>query len=297
MKQSLLLLSLLPVGLFGQSIFNDDFSDGLAAATGSSDTNWYKTTSNGAYEEGSGYLGLVSGTSGRGIHTTFGATSLGVGDSIRATFTFNTPDTIGSDRSSSLRFGLFNSNSLDASKDYTDSTSPDWDVVTGYMGALDVNMLDGSDTGAYERIAPSGTGANERLLGTTAFFDNLDSGGSDFTFYDNATYTGTFTLQRLDENTISISTVLSILGGGELTSFTVADASASETTFDIFGLHVNSNSFGSSNTPGEDDNGIDITEVSLDYIPGAVVPEPSTYAAFAALAALGFVGYRRRKQQ
>ncbi|MDP0498493.1 MAG: PEP-CTERM sorting domain-containing protein [Verrucomicrobiota bacterium JB022] len=294
-KYSLLLLASLPVGLFGSTIFDDSFSDGLAAATGPSDTNWYKSTSSQSYEEATGYLGLVSGSSGRGIHTVFGSQSLNVGDSLRASFTFNTPDTVGTDRTGSFRFGFFNSNGMSAAQDYTSSTDAAWDPVRGYMAAMDVNVLDGSDTGIFKRQDPSGTGANNRLLGTTSFYDTLGTGGSDFSMVDNATYTGTFSITRLDATTLQFTAVLSILGGGEITSFSVEDDAATTMAFDMFGLHVNSATFGTSNAAGEADNGLDFTNVMVTYVPGAVVPEPSTYAALTALVALGFVACRRRR--
>lgn len=52
-----------------------------------------------------GALGLVSGSSGRGIRTTFAPQTLSEGQTLKATFKFTTPDTIGTDRDSAFRIG------------------------------------------------------------------------------------------------------------------------------------------------------------------------------------------------
>ena len=44
-------------------------------------------------------------------------------------------------------------------------------------------------------------------------------------------------------------------------------------SFDMLAFHANSNIFGSSNTPGEPDNGIDFSNVTIEF---NAVPEPSS---------------------
>src|SRR4051812_10682706 len=56
------------------------------------DTNWWTSTTSSAIEVSAGSMGLVSGSSGRGIHGTYPLQTLSnVGDSLKATFTFTTP--------------------------------------------------------------------------------------------------------------------------------------------------------------------------------------------------------------
>ena len=55
------------------TIVDDSFADGDLAKTGALDTNWYYSSSSSALEIAPGALGLVTGTSGRGMHTNFSA--------------------------------------------------------------------------------------------------------------------------------------------------------------------------------------------------------------------------------
>jgi hypothetical protein len=71
------------------------------------DTDWWTSTGSTAIEVSVGSLGLVTGTSGRGIHGTFTPQTLNVGDTLTATFTFTTPATVGTNAQSAFRIGLF----------------------------------------------------------------------------------------------------------------------------------------------------------------------------------------------
>ena len=71
------------------------------------DTDWWTTTSSSAIEASVGSLGLVSGGSGRGIRATFAPQTLGVGDTLTATYSFTTPANVGTNRSTALRVGLY----------------------------------------------------------------------------------------------------------------------------------------------------------------------------------------------
>ena len=59
------------------------------------DTDWWTSTTTTAIEVSAGSLGLVTGTSGRGIHGTFPAQTLNVGEALKVTFAFRTPATVG----------------------------------------------------------------------------------------------------------------------------------------------------------------------------------------------------------
>src|SRR3954471_4162315 len=60
------------------------------------DSNWWTSSASSGIEVSVGSLGMVTGTSGRGIHTIFPTQTLAnVGDSLVATYTFKTPATVG----------------------------------------------------------------------------------------------------------------------------------------------------------------------------------------------------------
>jgi hypothetical protein len=74
------------------TIVNDSWADGgRNDGVDAADANWWRSTANNAIEVSTGSMGLVTGTSGRGIHGTFALQTLGTGDAIKATFTFTTP--------------------------------------------------------------------------------------------------------------------------------------------------------------------------------------------------------------
>ena len=92
-------------------IVNDNFGDGNLAMTGTPDpldSNWWTSSSSSGIAISPGSLGLVTGTSGRGIHTVFPTQTLAnVGDQLKVTFSFRTPETIGRPSSTAFRVGLF----------------------------------------------------------------------------------------------------------------------------------------------------------------------------------------------
>ena len=89
-------------------VVDDSFADGgRDNGADAMDANWWSTTTSGAIEVSEGSLGLVSGGSGRGIRGTFDPQTLADGQSLRASFTFTTPKTIGTNRDSAFRIGLY----------------------------------------------------------------------------------------------------------------------------------------------------------------------------------------------
>src|SRR6478672_8423914 len=94
--------------LSAQVIVNDSWTDaGRNNGADPTDTDWWYSTSSSAIEVGPGFLGLVTGGSGRGIHGTFAGQSLNIGDSLKATYTFTTPATVGTAQSAAMRVGFF----------------------------------------------------------------------------------------------------------------------------------------------------------------------------------------------
>ena len=90
-------------------IVNDSWADGdRANGADPLDSNWWASSSTNGIEVSTGSLGMVTGTSGRGIHTVFPTQTLAnVGDKLVATYTFTTPATVGSGGSGAFRVGLF----------------------------------------------------------------------------------------------------------------------------------------------------------------------------------------------
>ena len=128
-------------------IFNDSFADGNRSnGADNSDSNWWTTTNSSAIEAGKNYLGLVSGGSGRGIRTTFTPQTLSAGQSLQASFTFTTPATIGEDRDSAFRIGMFDKlGRAELEEDQSASSkSPNtlYDELPGYMIDFDINLVD-----------------------------------------------------------------------------------------------------------------------------------------------------------
>ena len=90
-------------------IVNDSWADaGRDNGADPLDSNWWTSSSSSGIEVSAGSLGMVTGTSGRGIHTVFPTQTLAnVGDKLVATYTFTTPATVGSGGTGAFRVGLF----------------------------------------------------------------------------------------------------------------------------------------------------------------------------------------------
>ena len=140
----LLALGATPIISLGQTtVFSDSWADGgLTDGSDATDIGWYTSTSSSAIEVATGSMGLVSGTSGRGIHGLYPEQELGIGESLTLTLTFTTPVTVGTDRSNALRVGMFSSlGRIELAGNQTlSSSNPNhlFDGLPGYMGIMDV---------------------------------------------------------------------------------------------------------------------------------------------------------------
>lgn len=269
--------------LQAQTIFDDSFTDGDRAATEATDTSWWTSNASGGIEASVGQLGLVTGPSGRGIHTVFETQTLTeIGDSLTATITFTTPATIGSS-SSSLRIGLFDTLDRALDQDIEASTampnvlygiSGTADGLPGYMFDIDVNSGFAADLNFREHNIENATG---RLMGTTGTgsFTSFSSGPDEsYTFDPNTSYTVTYTVTLVSPGVLRLAGTL-----GDI-AYSVADDSVNSTSFGFLGFHVNSNTFGSSDVAGEPDNGLDFTNISVVFTPGPT-PQPVFDDSFA----------------
>ena len=203
-------------GFSSTIIVDDSFADGDVADTPGDplDSDWWTSSSSSGIEASVGALGFVTGTSGRGIHTIFAPQALGVGDQIKATFTFMTPDTVGTDRSTGFRAGFFDDlGRADLDDNVSASSGTPNDVyglgvpafggvpgLPGYMVDLDVNLSNTDDANITFRehnIAPT-SNATGRLMATTSNFVQIESGGDGYSFAANTEYTGVYTITPHD---------------------------------------------------------------------------------------------------
>lgn len=294
-KRALLPLAILiaPVLAFGQTvILNDSWADGdLSSGSDPLAGDWFTSTSSSAIEVSVGSMGVVSGSSGRGIHGLMSAQSLNIGDNLTSTFSFRTPATVGTARDSALRFAVVNSLGRPelASNQSLSSSNPNplFDGLPAYM--VDFDVVTGSEsTGLREHDVTATLG---RFMSTTSEWISLGSGGNAYTFMADTDYVAILSVTRTGADEMTVFASLS-MGGGELSSHSELVSGVTNMTFDMLGVQVNSATFGTSNVPDTADNGIDFSNIMVVYTP---VPEPSTYVLLLGALALA-VGFLRRRK-
>jgi hypothetical protein len=282
-------------------IVNDSWADG-GRNNGADplDSNWWTSAASAGIEVSTGSLGLVTGTSGRGIHTVFSTQTLGVGDKIVATYTFTTPATIALSPGSTgaFRVGLFDTlgrAGLDADV-ASSSASPNalygWGTGTGGPGTaglpgymMDMDVATGAEDLSFRSHDPGTVNPTGRLMGTTTGFTQISPTGPDgaYAFAPNTTYTGSITLERLDATTMQLTGTLGAASHTLTDLFDSADVG-------MLAFWVNSNIFGTSSTPDTANNGIDFSNVTIEFVP---VPEPT--GALLAMSLIGFALRRGRR--
>ncbi|MEL6682732.1 MAG: polysaccharide lyase family 7 protein, partial [Pseudomonadota bacterium] len=256
-----------PVAAAPGVIFDDSFADGVRDG-GDDPTggNWWTTTTSAAIEIAPNALGLVSGGSGRGIRTTFDPQMLAPGQAVQATFSFTTPETIGTDRDSAFRIGLYDTlGRAELEGDLSASSSnpqPLYDGLPGYMIDFDIGLTDAAASNIDIRRHNEDT--QGRLLGTTKGYQRLAGGGEPYTFEANQDYTGSITLRRLEDG-VEISGTLS-QDGALLTSFSHVDGEGIQDTVGMLAFHVNSKTFGTSKDINTPDNGLDFSNIRVEVL-------------------------------
>ena len=248
-------------------IFDDSFADGERDnGADATDTNWWTTTNSSALEIAKDSLGLVSGGSGRGLRTTFTPQMLAAGQTLQATFTFTTPETIGENRDSAFRIGLYDKlGRAELEGDQSASSkkpNKNYDGLPGYMIDFDINLKDPSK--ANIDVRKHGVGTHGRLLGTTKGYKRLGGGGDAYQFVAGQSYTGVMALQKLSGG-VQISGSLS-QDGAVISEFSLLDAGSEVNNIGMLAFHVNSKTFGSSKKKDTPDNGIDFSKVKVEVV-------------------------------
>lgn len=249
-------------------IFDDRFADGgRDDGADPNDANWWTTSASKAIEVAPGKLGLVSGTSGRGIRATFLPQTLAEGQTLLATFTFTTPETIGTDRVSAFRVGLHDKleraeleGDLSASSKNHNKT---YDGLPGYMIDFDINLEDAA--AANIDIRKHKNDKQGRLMGTNKGYRHLGGGGDPYRFAAEQAYTGTMAVRKVSDG-IEISGSLS-QHGKVLSAFSLVDEGSEVNNFGMLAFHVNSKTFGFGNKVDAPDNGLDFSHVRLEVLP------------------------------
>jgi hypothetical protein len=279
-------------------IVNDSWADGgRTNGADSLDSAWYTSANSNGIEVAVGSLGMVTGSQGRGIHTVFPTQNLAnVGNKLVATYTFTTPQTIGQLASGAFRVGLFDtlgragleaditasSGSPSAVYGWGTGASPAGPGTAGLPGyMLDMDVGTAAEDFSFRSHATDTVTPTGRLMGTTTGFTQISPTGPDgvYTFASNTSYTGSLTLERINATDMRLTATL----GAQSHTLTDAFDSAS---YGMLAFWANSNVFGTSSTPSTADNGIDFTNVKIEF----VVPEPATLG----LAAMGGVVALRR---
>lgn len=250
-------------------IIDDSFADGDRSRTGSLDADWWSSsqTSGSNVEVTSAGLTLVTGTSGRGLHATFEPQTLEVGDKITVTYSFTTPATIGINRGTGFKIGLMDFDDPGLAADLSSSSSsvnPLYVGQPGYFTAFDVDAFGGGnqDTDLRKHDTTSGLG---RFLGTTGEWISMsNSADAGYAFVPNTDYVGVFSVERTGPDSHTLSSSLSLATGTLLDSHSENDVSDIANNFGMLGFWANSNTFGTSNSAGNPDNGLTFTNVLIE---------------------------------
>ena len=285
---------LTPATAFGTIIVNDSWADGgRNNGADALDADWWSSTSsnNISVEVGSGFLGLVTGTSGRSLHGTFANQPLAIGDMLTATLTFMTPATVGTIGSAGLKLALADFNNAGLAADLQSSSTfpqPLYFSLPSYMLDFDINSAGATDDTSIRRHNANATG---RFLGITAEWTQLGTSPDiTYSFTPNTEYVVVLSLARTGVGSMDIFGSLT-RSNVLLTSHTQSDASATVNSIGLLGVYANSSAFGSTNAFGLADNGIDFTNIRIE-----VIPEPSALALIMfGLAGLTVAKFRRRR--
>jgi len=182
---------------------------------------------------------------------------------------FTTPDTvsIGGD---DIRIGLFDHLGRDSAIELGTNTSfsssdpnPLYAGLPGYYVEIDVDKFNPQSDLEIGRSLPTVTG---RLLNTNGGFARENGPDIGYQILENTDYTVYLTIERTADG---LDVSANFLGR----SFTISDAAPLSTEFGMLAINVSSDAMGTSNIPGESNNGLDITNLDIDFIRSSVVDD------------------------
>ena len=288
-------LGMLSGSLHAVVIVDDSFADGDRASTGALDADWWSSSqsSGSNVQDDLGSLTLVTGTSGRGMHATFAPQDLAIGDSITVTYSFTTPTTVGTSRGTAFKIALMDFNDAGLADDLSSSSStpnPLYIGQPGYFTSFDINTGASADIDFRKHDVSATSG---RFLGTTSEWNSISSSSdAGYAFTGDTDYVGIFSITRTGADSVDLFSSLSLATGTLLDSHSDSDSSAIANNFGMLGFWANSNTFGSSNSAGDPDNGLIFTNVLIE---STVAPVPVPAAAWLFGSALMGLSIVRRK--
>ncbi len=273
------------------TLVDDNFDGSLADASyyGSSNSNAVEgipEDSNGdrvSQPTTLGSVGLVTGTSGRQMHTVFPTQTLeSTEDIFSASVTFTTPATV-DDVGGESRIGLFDH--LERAGLFQDTSystaepNADYNDLPGFYTTIDVDsVVTVTNQDLDVRRHNVGVDTTGRLLATSGGFTALnnddDVGGTGstsgpdlgYTIVANTTYTVAFEIARTNNNALSITaTITDETNSVTYDSLTRFDLSPASFSYGMIALGANGNTYGSNTTEGDADNGITFNNVTVSF--------------------------------
>jgi hypothetical protein len=289
----------MPASSPATTIVNDSWADGgKTDGADPLDTNWWTSASSAGIEVSTGSLGMVTGTSGRGIHAVFPTQTLAnIGDKLTATYTFTTPATIGTGATAGFRVGLFDTLGRAGLNGDVSASSGSPNSLYGYFATntvglpgfmMDMDVGTGAEDISFRKLDTAVTASTPtgRLMGTTTGFTQLSPTGPDgaYVFAANTTYTGSLTITRTSATDVELAGALGAATHTITTPFESLD-------YGMLAFWANSNVFGSASTVNTPNNGIDFSNIKIEFVP---VPEPTSVALLGLT--LGLMARRARRK-
>jgi hypothetical protein len=154
---------------------------------------------------------------------------------------------------------------------------------------LDMDVATGAEDISFRQLDTPVTASTPtgRVMGTTTGFTQFSPTGVDggYTFSANTTYTGTFTITRINATDMQLTGTLGSYSHSNTDTFDSA-------SIGMIAFWANSSVFGSSNASGAADNGIDFSNIKIEFNP---VPEPGTLSMLGMAGLLFAIRTERRK--